>query len=77
MTDATSDHQQMVRDLAEAGGICETCGGLHVPDIDTALLAIRTDFAWCDCAECQPCMAFREILLTLRRGEDITHDRSR
>jgi hypothetical protein len=61
-----TDQAQIVRDLAEAGGICETCGGLHVPDIDTALLSARTDFEWCDCEGCAPCAAFRETLLKLR-----------
>jgi hypothetical protein len=61
--------ERSLRELAEAGGLCEHCGGLHVPDVDTAIPSTKTDLPWCDCVECQPCAAFRETLLKLKRGE--------
>lgn len=64
------DDQDTIRELAEAGGICEACGGLHVPDVDTALLSLRTDLPWCDCEGCQPCAAFHAALTKLKNEGD-------
>ena len=64
--DQPTEHPQTVRDLAEAGAICESCGGVHIPDIDTAILAQDSNLHWCDCEACQPCAEFRAALLRLR-----------
>ena len=50
-----------LKDAIAGGAICSVCGGVHVPDIDTAItvLAAEGDGAEvpccdCDCAVCAP-----------------------
>ena len=49
-----------LRELIAAGGVCERCGGLHIPNIEAALLAPK-GLPWCNC-ECSICGPFREAV---------------
>jgi hypothetical protein len=60
------DEKELVR-AAENGALCEVCGGVHVPDVDTAILMsaaeekLKKEIPQCDC-ECELCRPFREEL---------------
>ncbi len=46
--------------LAKAGGICD-CGGVHITNIDQALLAVQAALPFCEC-ECPICEPFASAL---------------
>lgn len=57
-----------MKELAESGSLCETCGGLHVTNMDTALLSLSigerngAKLPWCSCEECPSCSRFRHAV---------------
>ena len=55
--------QQHLRELAEAGGLCDGCGGVHTPRIEHAILADHADPPLCDCEDCPICRPVREALM--------------
>ena len=67
----------LVRDLAAAGALCESCGGMCVPTITVAILALNAarevgfQVPWCVCAECPACRPFHEAVVAhaASRGE--------
>ena len=65
----------LLEELAASGALCETCGGLHVPDIATAIMAIRgreetrIRLPWCSC-DCRTCNEFRKSIRRFRAEAD-------
>lgn len=58
--------------LAEAGGLCHVCGGVHAARIDAALLASAANLPTCDCDACELCGGLREQLAALANA-DVPH----
>jgi len=50
------DQKQLHR-LAEGGGLCHTCGGVHTPKVDQAILAAAAGLPACNCS-CSICAKF-------------------
>ena len=65
--------QQELRTLAEAGGICERCGGAHTPRADQAILAQAAGLDACDC-DCPVCAPFRQALEQLNGSDPEQED---
>ena len=54
-----------IQRLAKSGGLC-ACGGVHVPQLDYAILASLTDLPFCECEDCRICAPVREALEALQ-----------
>jgi hypothetical protein len=63
------DEERWLRELAETGAICETCGGIHLISIEVAILAIDADLPGCECVECRPCEKLRNALGPLAEAD--------
>ncbi len=60
-----SDDQQYnaeIQALAQAEGLCHSCGGLHILNVEIAILARVAELPWCLCDGCQVCSPFRREL---------------
>jgi hypothetical protein len=79
-TQAESIPQEWLKELAASGAICEVCAGVHIPDIDTALLALTAqretgiEIPYCTCEECRVCEAFRTAVASLAREHQLRED---
>ena len=59
-----------LKDAIAGGAICSVCGGLHVPNIDTAIHVLAaeedgTSVPWCECEDCPVCTPFAERVARL------------
>ena len=55
--------QSKIEELARSGGLCVSCGGLHVAFIEHALLgSLVNDLPFCECEDCQICERVRNAL---------------
>jgi hypothetical protein len=72
--------EEWLKELAASGAICEVCGGVHVPDIDTAILALTAqqetgvEVPYCTCDGCRVCEAFRTAVASLAREHQLRED---
>lgn len=72
--------EEWLSDLAASGGICVHCGGVHVPNIDTALSAMTAardtdvEIPYCSCDGCPVCERFRAAIATLARSSQTTEE---
>lgn len=61
-----------VKELADAGALCDKCGALHVSGIEIGIItrsvAKKTGapIPWCDCVECPVCKDFRTRLEAIK-----------
>ena len=68
---------QALRELAEAGAICQGCGGVHTPDIDTAIIGLAAEdvggrkIPWCRCEDCKLCAPLREAVAAVARESEV------
>ena len=59
---------EAIAELAESGGICPECGGLHISRIEVAIIAVSAaresgvKMPTCRCEKCKTCRPFREAL---------------
>jgi hypothetical protein len=59
--------------LAEAGAVCQTCGGVHMVSIDQFVLVLHAkrtagiELPWCTCEGCPTCRSDPETAATVRR----------
>ena len=60
--------QRTLKELAEAGGLCETCGGVHTRRIEQALIALEAQMPVCDC-DCAICKPLREAIQRLMEND--------
>jgi hypothetical protein len=60
--------QKRLRQLAEGGGICHKCGGVHTPKVDQAILAAAAGLPVCDCS-CAICAKFHAAVSEVMRPE--------
>jgi hypothetical protein len=66
---------EAIAELAESGGLCSECGGLHIPRIDVAILALNAErnsgvkIPFCHCESCPICREFREGLHRARSSQ--------
>jgi hypothetical protein len=65
---------EAIAELAESGGLCSECGGLHIPRIDVAILAVHAArksgvIPFCHCESCPICREFREGLHRARSSQ--------
>lgn len=70
-----------LKDAITGGAICSVCGGLHVPNIDTAItvLAAEGDGAevpCCDC-DCAVCAPFAERVARIEMEQEDGRSQSR
>src|SRR5262249_23381879 len=69
---------EAVRELAESGAICETCSGIHIPDVTSGILLVRLPRERrppiCNCPGCEICQPLRERRGSLKekRGQRLT-----
>jgi len=67
--DAWIPESDALRELAHAGALCESCGGLCTPTITIAILLLNaarqseTKIPWCHCEDCKVCGPFHEAVL--------------
>jgi hypothetical protein len=73
-TELDSIPREWLNELADSGGLCESCGGVHIPDIDTAILALtaqreaNVDVPHCTCSKCRTCVGFRLAVESIARS---------
>jgi hypothetical protein len=59
---------EAIAELAESGGLCSECGGLHISRIEIAIIAVNAaresgvDLPTCRCETCGTCRAFRQTI---------------
>jgi len=67
---------EAIADLAESGGLCAECGGVHVQRIEVAILLVNAaresgvTIPACRCGSCPVCTPFRNavraVMITAR-----------
>ena len=58
-----------IQALAQAGGLCPTCGGVHALNIEIAILSRVAELPLCLCDGCQVCTPFwNQVALVM--GQD-------
>lgn len=67
--------QKRLRQLAEGGGICHKCGGVHTPKVDQAILASAAGLPACDCS-CSVCAKFHAAVEEIMEPETDMEDDS-
>jgi hypothetical protein len=63
-----STSAEAIAALAESGGICPECGGLHISRIEVAIIAVNAGresgvtIPTCRCDACETCRTFRQAV---------------
>jgi hypothetical protein len=63
--------EEAVSELVASGAVCPDCGGVHIGDVEAAILTLSASeesgvkIPWCSCETCGLCRPFREALETL------------
>lgn len=59
---------EAIAELAESGGLCPSCGGIHISRIEVAIIAVNAAresgvaMPNCRCDDCATCRPFREAV---------------
>lgn len=59
---------EAIAELAESGGLCADCGGLHISRIEVAIIAVNAaresgvKIPNCRCGDCKTCLPFRNAV---------------
>lgn len=65
--------EEWIKELADAGALCQVCGGIHLVSMDQLLLASPQKFfgassgvevPWCSCPRCPDCGPWKETAAT-------------
>jgi hypothetical protein len=67
--------KELIEELAVNGGVCDQCGGVHVPSIDSAILLLTAEresgieVPHCSCGQCPVCSGFRTAVNAIARSQ--------
>jgi hypothetical protein len=67
-------------DLAASGAICDVCAGIHLPNIETAIVALTAqresdfDVPYCSCEGCKVCEGFRVAVEAMAQSPSLTRE---
>jgi hypothetical protein len=63
---------EAIAELAESGGLCADCGGLHIGRIEVAIIVVNAarqsgvELPTCHCNDCSVCRPFHDAVLAMR-----------